>query len=584
MRLQTIGVLLPGLLLTLAPLGLGAESEGQAPKVSRPGQYSGYSSVRFDGYEMTSQYVAVRDGTRLAIDVFRPTSNGKAADEKLPVLWMHTPYNRRYYRGKLLTAANYPGKALELAKYGYVVAVADFRGLFASFGVNKGYNRGEWQDAARMDAYDITEWLAAQPWSNGKVGMWGCSATGGSQMQALTTAPPSLKAVFPMSCEWDVYPFASAGGMAPPEGVPTRIMRGPPREERERAAVAVGDPEELAAAIASHKHNVDTAGYTPFRDSIAENFDSRWWLQSSPHTYADQINKSGTAVYLAANWDEGATKYGAPFTFNNIDNPRRLIFGPATHCDWTTVQKETGFDILVEELRFFDYWLKGIDNGVMREDPVVYYTYNEAPGKGWRTAKAWPLPEERRTAFYLSAGTLSREPRSSGDQSSLVVDYGVTEETFRDKGLSFMTGPLAEDTQITGHPVLNLWLSSTARDADVIARLDDVAPDGKHTYHNVEGRLRASLRKTGRAPYNNLGLPWHPFTKDSVQPLEPGVAVELSLDLYPISYIFKRGHRIRLTLNFADQRATAKIDPPPTVTVHHDEKRRSELVLPVIPR
>ena len=101
------------------------------------------------------------------------------------MVWMHTPYNRRDTQSGL-TAANYPGKALQLVKYGYVVAVADFRGTYASFGRNAGYNRGEWQDAARFDAYDITEWLASQPWSNGKIGMWGCSATGGSQMQALS--------------------------------------------------------------------------------------------------------------------------------------------------------------------------------------------------------------------------------------------------------------------------------------------------------------------------------------------------------------------------------------------------------------
>ena len=118
----------------------------QPTRESSPGKYSGYSTVVYDGHELTSQYVAVRDGTRLAVDIFRPTKAGAVASEKLPVLWMHTPYNRRNYRNGL-TAANYPGKALELVKYGYVVAVADFRGLYASFGHNAGFNRGEWQDA-----------------------------------------------------------------------------------------------------------------------------------------------------------------------------------------------------------------------------------------------------------------------------------------------------------------------------------------------------------------------------------------------------------------------------------------------------
>jgi putative CocE/NonD family hydrolase len=203
-------------------------------RVSRPGMYQGYSPAKFDGHQLSSRYVQARDGTRLAIDIIRPTQAGRIVTGRFPVVWMHTPYNRRDTQGGL-TAANYPGKALQLVKYGYVVAVADFRGTYASFGRNAGFNRGEWQDAARFDAYDITEWLAKQPYSNGKVGMWGCSATGGSQMQALSTAPPHLKAIFPMSCEWDVYSWVAVGGVTPPPGGPTQIMRGAPRAERDAA-------------------------------------------------------------------------------------------------------------------------------------------------------------------------------------------------------------------------------------------------------------------------------------------------------------------------------------------------------------
>lgn len=555
-------------------------------RVSEPGKYEGYSTPVYDGHRLTSLYVPVRDGTRLAVDIFRPTSKGVVSSDKLPVLWMHTPYNRRNYRDGL-TAANYPGKALELLPYGYVVAVADFRGLYASFGHNAGFNRGEWQDAARMDAYDITEWLAKQPWSSGEVGMWGCSATGGSQMQALTTAPPSLKAVFPMSCEWDVYPFASAGGVSPPSGVPTQIMRGGSRVERDKFAVPVDGDEDrklLTAAIGEHAGNLETAGYTPFRDSRAEHFDNPWWLKSSPHTYVDTINRSGIALYLAANWDEGATKYGAPFTFNNVTNPRKLIFGPATHCDWTTVMKDTGFDILVEERRFFDYWLKGIDNGVMREDAVTYYTYNEAPERSWKRSKVWPLANERRTPFHLQADSLSETPARADGKREYTVDYAVNDQNFWDKGLKFTTAPLTSDIEVTGHPTLTLWLSSSAKDADVIARVDDVAPDGSARYYNVEGKLRASVRQTEKAPYSNLGLPWHPYTEASASPLVPGEAVRLELDLYPISYLFKAGHRIRLTLNFADERATPRMEPAPQVTVYSGPVHGSQLVLPVIPR
>jgi len=567
-------------------LNAAAADAATVQRISQPGKYSGYTASRYDGHQLTSQYVAMRDGTKLAIDIFRPTLNGKATSEKLPVLWMHTPYNRRNYRTGL-TAANYPGKALELLPYGYVVAVADFRGLYASFGHNEGFNRGEWQDAARMDAYDITEWLAKQPWSSGKIGMWGCSATGGSQMQALTTAPPSLKAIFPMSCEWDVYAFGAPGGMAPPKGVPTRIIRGASREERDREAVPVdadADRKLLTAAIAEHADNLESAGYVPFRDSRAEHYDNQWWLKSSPHTYAETINRSGIALYVAANWDEGSTKYGAAFTFNNVTNPRKLIIGPSTHCNWSEGEQQTGFDIVVEEQRFFDFWLKGIDNGVMRENAVTYYTYNEAPDHAWKTASTWPVPQEQRTAFHLANGSLSRQPSGAASQQLYAVDYSVKEDNFWDKGMTFVTEPLAADVEVTGHPTLTLWLASSTTDADIIARVDDVAPDGTARYYNVEGKLRASLRKTATAPYNNLGLPWHPYTQASAQPLTPQTPVKAELDLYALSYLFKAGHRIRLTLNFSDERATPRSDPAPRITVYGGADKDSVLTLPVIPR
>jgi predicted acyl esterase len=572
-------------LLLLAACAMNAISAAE-PRVSRPGEYRGYAVAEYDGHELTSQYVPMRDGTRLAVDVFRPTRAGRVADGRLPIVWMHTPYNRRDTQGGL-TAANYPGKALQLVKYGYVVAVADFRGTYASFGRNAGFNRGEWQDAARFDAYDVTEWLAKLPFSNGKVGMWGCSATGGSQMQALTTAPPHLKAVFPMSCEWDVYSWGAVGAMTPPPGAPPQIMRGAPRDERDRAAVPVDadrDGALLREAIAGHQDNLETAGFVPFRDSVSADFGNAWWLKSSPSTYRDAINASGIAIYAATNWAEGFTGYGPPFTFNNLKNPRKLIFGPGKHCDWSTVLATTGFDIVTEELRFFDHGLRGVDNGVMREPAVTYYTYNEAPERAWKTSRTWPLPGEKRTPFYLGQGTLEAAAPTSASESRMRVAYGVDDASFWKTGMSFATAPLTADTEITGHPVMHLWLASTATDADVVARIDDVAPDGTANYVGVEGKLRASMRTLAKAPYDTFGLPWHPGTEASRQPLQPNVPVELEFDFMPMSYVFKAGHRIRVTLQFSDARATAKVDPAPDVTVFARPGAQSRIVLPVIPR
>ena len=579
------------LIFCLCMLACGDKDASSADRVSRPGAYSGYGDAAYsDEYEITSRYVRVSDGTKLAMDLYRPKdkTTGNVVETPLPVLWMHTPYNRRYSNNnRALTVESYPGTAGRLVKYGYVVATVDFRGLFASYGHNEAYNRGEWMTAARRDAYDITEWLARQPWSNGKIGMWGCSATGGSQMQAATTAPPHLKAVFPMSCEFDVYPFRVPGGMAPAKGAPAKAMS--TQATRDAAAAPVdadADRSQLREAIAEHAGTVEDPGYAPYRDSMADAITDpasrQWWIKSSPHTYLKNINASGIAMYLAANWDEGPTKHGAFFTFNNATNPAKLIVGPAGHCGWLTVQSQTGFDITVEERRFFDYWLKGIDNGVMDEDPVYYYTYNAPAGTEWRSARQWPLPDEKRIRYYLGEGSLNRtEPSGADQKDETAVAYDVRPDAMAAKGLVYETAPLDADLQVTGHPAVTLWVSSTAKDGDFIATIQDVAPDGTATSYNVHGQLRASLRKLQDAPYKNLGLPWHGFYEADVAPLAPGKPVELEFELLPISMIFKAGHRVRLAITFAD-RTTPRLDPAPKVTIHRDSIHRSYVTLPVI--
>lgn len=566
-----------------------------AAKVSRPGVYTGYSERLYSsGYELSSQYVAVRDGTKLAIDLYRPKgANGQVVTERLPVLWMHTPYNRRWFQAAPtvdagLSGEAYPGAAARLVEYGYVVAIADFRGLYASYGKNAAYNRGEWVEAARNDAYDITEWLASQSWSTGKVGMWGCSATGGSQLQAASTAPPHLAAIFPMSCEFDAYPFGVPGGMAPPAGMPTRQPTAVvPAERRNMLAEPVDadrDRSLLAAAIASQAGSFDDSGYAPFRDSVSDKIPGmRWWTDSSPHQHREAIERSNVAVYAAANWDEAATKYGAFFTVNNLKNPTKLIVGPAAHCAWFTVQRTTGFDITIEERRFFDHWLKGIDNGVMREPKVYYYTYNAAAGSEWRAADAWPLKNERRTPYYLAAdgALVSAAPSAQSGADEKQVAYDVTPATLLEKALVYTSAELTKDLQVTGHPVLDLWVASTANDGDFIATLQDLAPGGEAVSYNVHGRLRASLRKTAPAPYDNLGLPYHPMLAADALPLVPGEPARLTFDLLPTSQVFKAGHRIRLVISFAEA-ATPKLDPAPRVTLYRDAAHASALTLPII--
>jgi uncharacterized protein len=565
-----------------------------AVKVSAPGLYSGYSPVLYDGYVRSSFYVPMRDGTKLAVDLFRPTQRGQIASERLPVVWMHTPYNRRTYTARRAgesgaTIERYPGFAVQLVQYGYNVAVVDFRGLYASYGTNRLYNRGEWLSPARTDAYDVTEWFAHQAWSNGSIGMWGCSATGGSQMQAATSLPPSLKAIMPMSAEFDAFTYAVLGGVANPGPAnSSHETMSNANAARDALAVPVDGADgaaQLAQAVAQHLDNNESPGVVPFRDSHSALLDDTWWSVSSPSTYLSDLKRSKFGVYATSNWDEAGTKPGAFFTFNNLPRTNtKLLVGPSTHCAWAKVNEETGFSIVTEELRFFDYWLKGIDNGVMNQR-VTYYTYNAPKGSEWRSADSWPLGTERRTDFYLGDGSLSTHADSNAKQDSTLMTPAAQSTYILIKpqsgGLSYQTEPLAADIEVTGHPVMHVWIATSVADADVTARLEDVWPDGQITSYQMLGRLRASERALAKAPYNNLGLPWHTYREADARALKPGAPTELVFDLLPMSYIFKAGHRVQLTLTFGDP--SGATDAVPNVTVLRGPKTRSYVTLPIIP-
>lgn len=511
--------------------------------------------------------------------------------EKLPVVWMHTPYNRRTYRGGV-AAETYPGFALRLVEHGYHVTVVDFRGVYASFGQNRAYNRGEWLDAARLDAYDVTEWFAKQPWSNGRIGMWGCSATGGSQMQAATTAPPSLKAIVPMSAEFDAYSFQVNGGVAPSPGAPLRALPGP--SVRDKGAVAVDGPDGaalLASAIAGHVPDGDAIGDVPFRDSVSGPLGLKWWQKSSPHTYLDAIKKSGLGVYAVANWDEAGTKHGAFFTFGHLRGQSRLLVGPGTHCGWTQVKTDTGFDIVAEELRFFDYWLKGVRNNVMQEPAVTYFTYNAPRESAWRRAASWPLPNEQRTTFYLGDKTLTRDKPTVASRDGVsfnrlaetATSTTGPRETAIENVISYETPVLTADMEVTGHPAMHLWIAADAPDADIVARLDDVAPDASVRSYNMHGQFRASHRARAKAPYDTFGLPWHSHAAADAKPLAPGVPAEIEFGMLPMSYLFKAGHRLRLTLFFADP-AAPTAPGKAAITVLRSPTMPSSVTVPIISR
>jgi len=593
--------------LVLLPLPAALSVQGQE-RVSRLGEYSGYSQPVYTEWLRSSQYVAVRDGTKLAMDIFRPAQNGQPVLERLPVIWTHHRYHRADAPGgKLTTVLDQMPWLRTVLKYGYVVAAVDVRGSGASFGTRD----GEMTRQEALDAYDITEWLAAQSWCSGNVGMYGLSYLGASQFMAASTRPPHLKAIFPEKSPLDVYASTYAGGVFRDEfwvgwsGMVKRLDRG--------GAVARVDEDTdgnlLRQALAQHLGNDDALQRVfslPYRDSLRPDTKTAIYAESSVLTYLNEIRASRVPVYQLAGWFDAFLREDL-VAFNNLDNPKKLVIGPWSHSD------EKGLDQAAEHLRWYDYWLKGIDNGVMVEPPIHYYLMGAPPGTEWRCADQWPLPHQSLTNYYLQAGSAGTV-RSAND--GVLSTQGVTSTTGWDeytadfttttgrgsrwtnayggpfhypdlapndaKGLTYTTPPLTQDTELTGHPVAHLWITATSKSVDVFAYLEEVDEKGVSSYI-TEGVLRASHRALAPPPYEYMGLPYHRSFRSDVADLPPE-PVELVIDLLPTSNLFDAGHRMRFTITCADKdnALTYVESPAPRVNVYRDVLRASYVVLPII--
>jgi putative CocE/NonD family hydrolase len=565
-----------------------------APRISEFNRYSGYSEAAYDGWFRTSRYVTLRDGARLAVDIFRPTRHGKVAEEKLPVVWTYERYQRAWWEeGQIFTILDTFEWLKDVLRHGYVVAAVDSRGSGASFGRFEGL----FNDKESGDAYEITEWLAAQPWSNGNIGMYGRSYLAMTQYMAAGRKPPHLKAIFPEVGGADFYEVIYRGGIYHGPLIETwsHLVKELDVDKPAFPVDADTDRSLLRAAVEQHRSNRNAAmifAGVPYRDSVDAGSGVQVFRDWTAITYLPQIRESKVAVYLLAGWHDRYVRDQA-ILFRNLDNPRKLTIGP-----WTHTQQDR-FDFAAEHLRWWDYWLKGIDNGVMGDAPVHYYVMGVPEDQAWRSAPAWPLPQERRTAYFFGPRSLGTTAPESGGRDEKGVDYTASispnprwtlirsfpELSANDaKGFSYTTPPLAAPLEVTGHPVAHLWVSSSATDGDFFVYLEEVDEKGASRYVS-EGMLRASNRAVADPGYNLPGLPYHRGNRADRQPLKPGEPVELVIDLDPTSTLFAAGHRIRVTVTGADaaNARTPRLSPPPRMTVYREPGRASYIELPVIP-
>ncbi|MCX7283338.1 MAG: CocE/NonD family hydrolase [Novosphingobium sp.] len=542
----------------------------------------------------TSSYVAVRDGTRLAVNVYRPAREGVAETAPLPVIFSFTPYRARFTDkdGKVEELALNDRLAMRsLIRAGYVVATADIRGKGASFGHRRGF-----QDRTEaMDGHDLVEWLARQPFSTGKVGMIGCSYLGGTTFHTATTAPPSLKAVFVGASDLDKYAFVRRGGI--PAQFNTRPDEPP---EVDLASVPVdgdGDGSLLRAAVAEHAANTPMAALwygMPTRDSVSTFTGNAFWEEVGTYNYLDAIRRAGIATYFWGNWQDEPTAQSLQSAANFAD--ARFLAGPGSHC-----VPPPGFDFTGEITRYFDLHLKGTGSGA-RPPRATYWVEGLDVKGGYVTSDALPGEASAAQGWFLG-GAKSGTARSANDGTlglksarpgadSFTVQYDLPDPEYfafwakpmDDKGLSYTSAPLTRPAKLIGFPVAHLAVSANKSDAQVFVYLDQVDAAGKAEVVAF-GRLALSHRVEGRAPYATIGLPFHPGRTADVMPVAPGQVVRLNIDLTPVSRVVPAGSRLRLTIAGADPRQRnlkdIRQDPAPVITVHRGGADASRLDLPM---
>ena len=575
--------------------------------------------------------VTMRDGTRLATDVFRPDAPGR-----FPVLINRGPYGKDDY------VASPDHSVWFFPTHGYVVLSQDCRARFESEG---DYYNPLFQEV--QDGYDTVEWAARQPWSNGRVGTTGQSYLGATQYTLATNnpLPPQLQAMAPVSASSDFHQswvYHTGGAMEWGWMVPYAIHKGRNTLERLGRSDLLAQMDDYVLEPGNFGRPLkdewfrhlplkdwigrlqETAPY--FREYFEQELDGPYWWQLNLLRNLEGIK---IPLFHVSSWYdiflEGALNaYRAITEQGGSETARRnqkLLVGPWAHIrPYTRATSVDTGDIdfgpeaqieLHDHLRrWFDYWLKDIDTGIMDEPPVyIFVMGGGVTGNGrWRHENEWPLARTHYTRYYLHSdgsantrsgdGTLSTAPPGAEPPdryvydpadpaptlrgNTLMIPHGAADQrSTEDRGdvLVYTSDPLEHDLELTGPIKVQLFAASSAVDTDFTAKLVDVRPDG-YAQNIQDGIIRARYRSSARQPTF----------------ITPGQVYEYTIDLWATSQVFKAGHRLRVEISSSN---FPRFDRNPNTgaplgedtrletaqqTVQHRGDYPSHIVLPVIPR
>jgi putative CocE/NonD family hydrolase len=587
-----------------------------------------------------SLYLEMRDGVKIAVDVWLPAD--LEPGQKLPAILRSTRYWRSYQPGPMAPIFRVLGPILgqdmdaegkDWTGTGYALVTVDARGSGASFGQRP----IEYSDDEIADLGEVVAWIVAQPWSNGRVGAYGVSYDGNTAELLTALHHPAVKAVAPQYDDFDTqFHLLTPGGVFNQGFMQEwgRFTRGlDANDVCTLETAAQTDCEQLQSVIAGVRRVDDDADGAQLAAALAERDnadviqvmqaieyrDDRWGATGktisdiSPCGQRTAIESSGVPMYVWVSWLDNASVEGALARYRTFGNPQTLVIGPWSHSgnyhadpflppDTPTdpSQKEQ-FQMLIA---FFDAFLK---DGAAAEPEwnITYYTLGEGE---WKTTEAWPPAGLELQRWYLGQdGSLTPDsPTGQTDADEYPVDWTATtgdatrwhtglyktDVVYPDRAeedeklLTYTSAPLETDVEITGNPIVTLYVASTENDGAFHVYLEDVAPDGRVTYV-TEGILRAIHRRESEAepPYESSG-PYHSFERADAAPLVPGEVAEIRFNLYATSVLIKQGHRMRIAVAGHDASMFARYpaEGTPMLTVQRNSVYPSHVELPTMAR
>lgn len=521
--------------------------------------YRNLSEAQYGCRRENNVQVGMRDGVTLLADVYRPTTQGR-----LPALLAASPYPRQLQDFGAPMGFIEAGSSSFWVSRGYVHVIANLRGTGGSGGTFSFFDAQE-----RQDLYDLIEWIAAQPWCDGNVGMIGISYFAMSQLEAAVMRPPHLKAIFPLAVTTDLYDAASHHGLLSSSFVtPFLALTGLTAERSDKLwrSKGIGLVRRLLNSPGLHKKfetlNGESA-LTVQRQLLRlphspQPWDQLWLDTAVDHQSRDEwwdernllpmLKEVDIPVYLGCDWENVPLHLPSTFTtWNGLSDNACVRMGMLGKygLTWPWESMHT------EALAWYDHWLKGRDTGILEGPPIRYFL----PGaEEWRTAESWPPPEAAHRELALRAdGTLSQDEGAVGSREFMVLGSGLARikpsKIDPPSSLTWTSAPLTEALDVVGDIELRLVASATAIDTAWITTLQDVAPDGRVT-DVTAGWLRASLREVDDAA-SRPGAPVLPCRNPQAVPI--GEDVEYRIPLVANARRFRPGHRIRLVLTSDDQ-------------------------------